>query len=58
MEYDFMFLNKSFDRGGSHNFKIDRRYFEDVEASTWILKCNVSFYVNITYVMLILCYEW
>lgn len=58
MEYLFPFQNKRSDRGGSRDFKISQRYCEDVEASTRILKCNVWFYVNITYVMLILCYEW
>lgn len=37
----FSFRNKNPNRGGNNDFKIDRRYCEDVETSTWILKCNV-----------------
>lgn len=57
VEYIFPFQNKSSTRVGSDDFKTGRRYSEDVKASTCILKCNVAFYVELMYVILILFYK-
>lgn len=51
MKFIFPFRFKSYARVGSDDFKIGWRYYEDLEAFTWILKCNVVFYVEIIYVI-------
>lgn len=45
-------------RAGSDATKICRRYSEDVQATTGILKCNIIVYVEIIIIILILYYEY
>lgn len=57
VEYVFPFRNKSSAHVGSNDFNIGRRYSEDVEASAWVFKFNITFDVELIYVILILLYE-
>lgn len=58
VKYIFSLWNKIYDWVRCDDCEIDQRYYENVETSVWMLKCNVRFMLTITYVMFhFSCYQ-